>query len=85
MASRNSISNRTWLDPPGPLRRLRLAIGVAVAASLLATVVIAVLATHRLDLVLAGMVVTPLTVVAYLAVWAVDLVAFFTEPDGPDW
>lgn len=85
MASAGRISTREWLDPPGPLRRLRLGVAGLAVLSVLATAAVAAVATHRLDLVLAGLQAIALSTLGYLVVWAVDLLAFYTDPDGPPW
>lgn len=81
MAEGERVSTREWLDPPGQLRRYRWLVGGLVLVSVVVTPVLWFVSTDTLAPFLAGMVAIGVLSVVYLVIWAVNLVAFYTDPE----
>lgn len=85
MSEGSGVTTREWLDPPGPIRRYRRMVGVLVLVSVVLTAALWVFVTDAVQPFLTGMVVIAILGVCYLVIWAINLVAFVTDPDESVW
>ena len=85
MATEAELTTREWLNPPGPLRRFRLAVAALLAVSVVLTAGLTATMLAGLAGFGLGMGVVAALGVVYLLLWAADLVAVYTDPDHDLW